>query len=334
LLRYLLFPFSLLYGLIIRLRHWLFDIGLLKSVTPKANYIVIGNLSMGGTGKSPFTRWLAEKLLPGYRIAILSRGYGRTTRGFRIVQSSDTAELCGDEPLEFRMSLPPQVTVAVCENRVQGIEELLKLPHPPELILLDDALQHRRLSGGFRILLTTWKRPYYKDFLFPVGYLRDEKKAAKRAHALVFSKCPELANEEMVEVAKRSGFDGPVSFCKLKYGEIQGKSAVQTSDTFMAITGIAHPEEFIAEAGRRVKIAEIRKFADHHTFSTAELQSMAAACKERQWSIITTQKDLMRLTPHLRQELDGINVTFLPVSPDFIAGESELLSQIRNYLHA
>ena len=221
-LRVLLWPFSVLYHGLTALRNRLFDSGWLQSTQPRGVFCLgVGNLSVGGTGKTPLTAWLLAHLRPRYRVATLSRGYGRRTRGFRLANAADTAETLGDEPLQlYRTCGGP---VAVAEDRAAGVAGLLALSPPPQLVLLDDAFQHRRLRPHLQLLLTDFSQPFYRDSLLPAGRLRESRHGAARADAVLVTKCPEnlsfLQKETMTRhIRAYAGRQTPVFFTGIRYG--------------------------------------------------------------------------------------------------------------------
>ncbi|WP_311195889.1 tetraacyldisaccharide 4'-kinase [Antarcticibacterium sp. 1MA-6-2] len=201
-LRKFLLPFSLLYGLVIRLRNWFYDKKILSSFSYSTPVIVVGNLSVGGTGKSPMIEYLLNLLLPQYKIATLSRGYGRKTKGYIELHGKEAAETVGDEPLQFKTKFPEAV-VAVDENRKQGIERIVS-EYQPEVILLDDAFQHRKIQAGFNILLTSFDNIYSEDRMLPTGNLREPKSGAVRADVIVVTKSPEnLSLHDQEKIGKK-----------------------------------------------------------------------------------------------------------------------------------
>ena len=189
LLRKLLFPFAILYGFITGIRNFLFDKGVLKSYSFDVPIIAVGNLSVGGTGKTPQIEYLIRLLSPSYKVATLSRGYKRKSEGFVLADSTSNAEILGDEPFQFYKKFN-NIQVAVDANRKNGIEKLLSQTNKPEVILLDDAFQHRKVKAGFYILLTSYDDLYSDDFILPTGNLRESRTGAKRANLVVVTKCP------------------------------------------------------------------------------------------------------------------------------------------------
>ena len=191
-MRFLLFPFAILYGLVVRLRHFLYDRGWLQSKQYPFPTLCVGNLAVGGTGKTPMVEYLV-RLLGEEQVAILSRGYRRKTKGFVLADTSATALTLGDEPFQYHRKFS-KATVAVCENRQEGIEQLLKRPNF-QVILLDDAFQHRKVQAGLNLLLTSYSQLYTNDFLLPVGSLRDIRSRAGKAQIILVTKCPNLSEE-------------------------------------------------------------------------------------------------------------------------------------------
>lgn len=338
-MRMLLLPFSWIYGLIIRIRNWGFDIGFIKSVSFNIPIICIGNLSVGGTGKSPMGLYLAKLLSEKYKVAILSRGYGRVSNGFRWVTPLSTAREVGDEPLQyFHSGLP--LMVAVCEKRVEGVKELLKSENPPEVIILDDAFQHRYILPGFNILLSDKNQPFYDDFMLPAGNLREPKSGSRRADAIVFTKCipsiDKAAQEEVGRKAKLTSFQS-LHFSYIHYREelmgmdgstLQLKSL--KSKAVFLFCGIANPsplQQFVAENCQQLKT---KFFSDHHDFSVADAIQLKseflkfAKAAEQASILVTTRKDQMRLMNkeiqyHLKElplYIVDIEVKFLPTAKD------------------
>ena len=189
LLRKILFPFSILYGIITAIRNYMFDVGFLKSYSFETPIIVVGNLSVGGTGKTPQIEYLIRLFSEKYQVATLSRGYKRKSEGFVLANASTVVEEIGDEPFQF-FSKFKTIQVAVDINRKNGIEQLLSQPQKPEVILLDDAFQHRKVKAGFYILLTSYADLYADDWMLPTGNLREYRSNANRAQVIIVTKCP------------------------------------------------------------------------------------------------------------------------------------------------
>ena len=330
-LRLLLFPFALIYGLIVFVRHQLYDLGVLTSTKFDLPLICVGNLSFGGTGKSPLIAAIVNQLSTEYNMASLSRGYKRSTRGFRLVEVTDSVSSVGDEPLQFKSTFNTQLTVAVCENRVQGVLNLLKLKPKTELVLLDDAFQHRKINPGLSILLTTYKDLYVDDELLPVGNLRDAKYAANRAEIIIVTKCPQnlsVNEQELISKKLKLKTKQSLYFSTIKYSELiySIKSELKLSDLndFILVTGIANPKpliEFLKSQGKKFKHHE---FADHHNFNLAEIDHLKSYKKP----ILTTTKDFMRL----KSNFDDKSLYHLPIQSQIIQKEKAFYDELRQFI--
>ncbi len=327
-IRFLLFPFSLLYGLAVVIRNALFDAGWLSARKFDIPVISIGNLVAGGTGKSPMTEYLVRMLKDRVSLAVLSRGYGRTTDGFRLVEVSTPAEIGGDEPVQMKQKFP-SVTIAVAEKRVEGIERL-QANH--QLILLDDAFQHRWVQPGFSILLFDYSTVYAPQFLLPSGNLREPMSGKKRAQVLVVTKTPELlASEEQERLRKRLN-PAPhqhLFFSWLRYGDLTalygGKtmlwSDLSSATEVLLITGIANPAPLLEKIRKVCPNVIHYRYPDHHTFSTKNIVKLASAGAGK--LIITTEKDAQRLrSPALLPLVRHLPIWYLPVQAE-LHGNSE-----------
>ncbi len=329
-LRSFLFPFSLLYGSVTFLRNKLYDLGWLPSKSYELPVIVVGNLTTGGTGKTPMIEFLANFLKEDHKIAILSRGYKRKTSGFLEVESSSTVAEVGDEPLQFKLKFP-SVTVAVCEDRQLGIE---KLKENVELILMDDAFQHRKVTPSFSILLTAFDNLYVDDWILPMGNLRESGSGARRADVVLVTKCPETTGlEEMDAIKKRlRPLPGqPVYFTKIVYGDnIMGSGDIRPlaslkNTEFTLVTGIANPDPLVTFLKGQGLYFTHRSFPDHHDFTKAELALM-----ENENTILTTEKDFMRLKPHIQKP----DLFYLPITIHFLKGaKTKFTDGILDHIH-
>ena len=306
-MRILLWPISFLYSIVLTVRHKLYDLGILKSLQFDYPIIGVGNLNLGGTGKTPTVEYLIQLLRPVFRVATLSRGYGRKTKGFKLADGTCTSEDIGDEPLQY-FSKFPDILVGVDENRIEGVEKLLMEKKHANLILLDDAFQHRRIKAGYNILLTEYQHLYCEDYLFPVGTLRDVRSAAQRADIIVVSKSPKNLHEadkkrkiKQLNPAKHQ----KVFFSYLEYEPLrplnEAAKLLGTSEPNSALLfcGIAHPKPLIDELTKRFNRLETVTFADHHPYSEKEITRIIErynALQGNQKIIITTEKDAARLT--------------------------------------
>jgi len=335
LLRIVLAPFSLLWYVGSSLLHHLYNIGYKPSVQFEVPVICVGNLAVGGTGKTPMVEYLLRLLAGQYRLATLSRGYGRRTRSIRLAQSDDTAETLGDEPYQFYTRFGQQVTVAVGEERLLAIPTILNEKPDTQVVVLDDAYQHRKVQPYYTLLLTTYERPFFQDVVLPGGRLREARRGAQRAHAVVVTKCPEgLPEAAMQAYQKRIGRytkpGTPVYFAGLQYGKptyfmgSDGQGARFNAQPVVLVSGIAHPQGFDAYARQHFTVVKHFMYADHHRFTSKEVQQVAAAAKAAHAVVLTTEKDSMRLRhPMYGHVMLGVHCFYLPIALYFIKGGKE-----------
>jgi tetraacyldisaccharide 4'-kinase len=341
-LRLLLLPFSLIYGMAIILRKKLYDWGIIRSVKFDLPVICVGNLAVGGSGKTPTTEYLI-RLLEEYKIAILSRGYGRKTKGFVLADYNSTAETIGDEPLQYYKKFK-NATVAVCEDRVKGIQEL-EADH--DLIILDDAFQHRAVSPGFNILLFEFKKLGTLQFLLPAGNLRDVFTSRKRADVLLVTKSPvpllHLAQQASINELQPNN-NQPVLHSYLKYtnlhhlykNEILTVGSIKDYSIFL-ITGIANPNPLIEELEKYSKTIMHEDFPDHYVFKTDDIEKFKTAfenCSKKEKIIITTEKDSQRLrATRFEDLLVNLPVYYLPIEVDLFEEDKITFDElILNYV--
>ncbi|MBT8185766.1 MAG: tetraacyldisaccharide 4'-kinase [Eudoraea sp.] len=294
-LRKIAFPVSLIYALVVYIRNFLYESGLLRSKSFKTPTICVGNLSVGGTGKTPMIELLIA-LLNGYKIAVLSRGYRRKTRGFILLSEESNAQQVGDEPLQIYAKYP-NIHVAVDEDRQHGISQLEE-SIVPDVILLDDAFQHRRVKAEFYILLSAYDNLYTDDWYLPTGNLRDSKHQAKRADVIIVTKCPENMSEaDQLRVISEinPGPDQEVLFSKLEYEDkIKGFNAgmplsALKQEKITLVTGIADPKPLLKYLRQMGLEFEHLAFKDHHFFSKKEVSLLRSKSY-----LLTTEKDYMR----------------------------------------
>lgn len=297
--RILLLPFGWLYGFITFIRNVFFDLGILSSYKIPSKSIVIGNLNVGGTGKSPHILYLFELLENQNPIAIISRGYGRKTKGLLVVETSSDAVNVGDEPLMFKKRLGEKATVVVSESREVGVKSVLS-KDPNSLILLDDAFQHRKVKAGFNIVLTDYNSPFYTDFMLPAGNLREWKSGKNRADCIIVTKCPqELSEVEEKAIIRKVNFKNEhVYFSEMIYGDLVsfGRNQ-QVIENVLLVTGIANPKPLENWLNRFYHVERMR-FPDHHNFSPtdiAEIHQKIDSFVNENSVIITTEKDFVRL---------------------------------------
>ena len=321
-LRIIAFPVSLIYAMVVYLRNILYDHGILSSMAFKTPIICVGNLSVGGTGKTPMIELLLA-ILQDKQIAVLSRGYKRKTKGFILIANTSDAEEVGDEPLQIFTKFP-MVQVAVDEDRQRGIS-IIEKKIAPELILLDDAFQHRKVRADFSILLSSYDDLYTDDWYLPTGNLRDSKNQAKRADIIVITKCPEQLreSEQQVIVKKiKPRADQQVLFSTLVYEDVLKGAASGTSlaglkqKQITLITGIAKPQPLIDHLNKTGLEFEHHAFKDHHFLTATELARFA-----NKPFLLTTEKDYMRTKDRLS------TLSYIEVRHKFLGAGLEILEQ-------
>ena len=339
-----LWPFSVLFGIGVRVRNLLFDVGWLHEERFPLPVICIGNLTVGGTGKTPHTEYLIRLLQNSFRLAVLSRGYKRKSKGFVLASSTSRMEDIGDEPYQMYTKFP-SVTLAVDENRCHGIEQLLAIKEPPiEVVLLDDAFQHRYVQADKNIVLIDYNRPVHEDCLLPAGRLRESVQALKRADYIIVTKCPKSIQPIEKRILSKHLKIKPYQqlfFTTLEYGKIkplfpQYESIVpDRSSSILCLTGIAQPGPYIDHLKTFTSdITEIR-YPDHHHFSKKDFQQIARAfesIENPKKYIFTTEKDAVRLKAcPLPEELQRV-IYYIPVEPVFIDQDDLLLNEISEYV--
>lgn len=324
--KWLLWPFSAIYWCITSLRNLCFDKGILESTSFNVFVVCVGNLSVGGTGKSPMIEYLIENFRESYNLAVLSRGYKRKTKDFIEVSIRHTAEETGDEPLQFKRKYPNQI-ICVDADRRNGIRSILKNHPQTEIILLDDAFQHRRVKPDFSILLSTYDSPYFKDFLLPIGRLRESRAGANRADVILFTKCPDklsVLTKNKIRGQVKPKPTQRVGFSQIKYGRkvisTEKKIDLNTFDDFYLITGIANPHPLLNFLNSHQKTFEHLAFPDHYHFTQHDIEQFESLSKP----ILTTEKDYVRLLGTLSHEL-----YYLPISVEV---DLDLKSVIEDYL--
>ena len=332
LLRKILFPFAVLYGFITSIRNFLFDKGMLKSHSFNVPIIAVGNLSVGGTGKTPQIEYLIRLLSPKYKIATLSRGYKRQSKGFVLADSTSNAEILGDEPFQFYTKFN-NIQVAVDADRKNGIEQLLYQQERPDVILLDDAFQHRKVKAGFYILLTSYGDLFCDDFMLPTGNLRESRSGAKRADIIVVTKCPaNLSLDEQNEIKSKLQLnsDQELYFSYIDYDDsvysedkVLKVSEIENVDKLL-LAGIAKPEPFFGYL--QDENVECLTYPDHHHFSEKELLEINNKSKNK--IIITTEKDFVRLKGSIPKE----QLFYLPIRSTFLSVSENFDKTITNYV--
>lgn len=316
LLRKILFPLAFLYWLITYIRNWLYDKGIFKSSSFNIQIIAVGNLSVGGTGKTPQIEYLIRLLSDDFKIAVLSRGYKRTSEGFILADENATASSIGDEPFQFYSKFP-KIQVAVDANRKNGIESLLQLANKPDIILLDDAYQHRKVKAGFYILLTAYDDLFCDDYILPFGNLREPSSGKKRADMIIVTKCPEdLSDLAQQKIREKLNVAQSVFFTTIQYDDYVFGNDRQLlvseikKESKVLVAGIAKPKLFFEFLKNDTD--ETLVFPDHHHFSKQDCEQILAKANGKK--IITTEKDFVRLNGLLPKA----QLFYLPIKSDFL----------------
>ena len=336
-IKYLLLPFSWLYGFITDVRNYLYDKGLWKSKSFDIPIINVGNITVGGTGKSPQVEYLIRLLKDNHKIVTLSRGYGRKTKGFRWASDKENAETIGDEPMQFYQKFGKEISVAVGEKRVEAIEQILSQRPDTQVIILDDAFQHRAVKPNLNILLMDYNRPIDEDYPFPAGRLRERRHGAKRADMLVITKCP-----DNLKIEEQSGLKNrlkpylkknvPVLFTKILYGEpINCRSGLmdfEVSQKILLVSGIAKPELFEAYCQKNFNVFNHLIYKDHYQYNETDLTSIYIQKQQAMTDlcVLMTEKDMVKFKPLLNHELlKDIPLFYLPIEVGFLNENDELI---------
>lgn len=339
----LLLPIAGLYGLGVRVRSALFDSGRWPERRFPLPLIGVGNLAVGGTGKTPHTEYLVRLLAPRWRTAVLSRGYGRRTKGFRLVTVGDVAADVGDEPLQMKRHFPA-VTVAVDADRCRGIDTLMASgAAAPQAVVLDDVFQHRHVRPGLNILLTDYGRLYVDDFLLPAGRLREPAGASRRAGVVVVTKCPpDLTAGACADVERRLALapGQRLFFTALSYqalrpldggSEAAGPVSLDGRHVLL-VAGIARPQPLVDELQRRGAVVTPLLFADHHAFTQRDVRCIAAAYDRLPRDgrlIVTTEKDAARFSPCVMPDARLRAAMWVqPVGIRFVDGKERQFNQL------
>ena len=333
-LRFFLFPFSFVYMLVTSLRNVFFDWGIFKEQVYEVPTLGIGNLSQGGTGKSVAIDYFLSAFKEDYALTVLSRGYGRLSKGFQMASAESTANTIGDEPMMFYQKHTSQ-RIAVCNNRREGMEKLLSSSSTdhPSFYLWDDCFQHRWVKPDLMILLTTYEKPYFKNFLFPVGTLRELSEGASRAKIIIVTKCPsDISDEERTCFKENMQLRShqQLFFSTIKYGSfIQNQHrelslSILEKISFVLVTGIANPSPLVDFLKRKYYAFEHMNYSDHHIFTDNDIEKIKEKSNGRM--VLTTQKDYVRLSTKFSSEL----LFFLSIEMEILGDqEKELLDLVR-----
>lgn len=340
-LPYVLKPLSWVYGIVTDVRNWLFEHNIFKQESFDVPVVSIGNLTVGGTGKTPHAEYVAGMLASTYKIAVLSRGYKRKTKGFILANSNSTPETVGDEPLQIFKKHGERVRVAVCENRRNGIREILRQFPDTQLIVLDDAFQHRYVKPKVNILLMDYNHPVYDDHLLPLGRLRENWKQSMRADMIVVTKCPPGLQPLSYRLIYKKLEIMPYQklyFSNYVYGSLTpvypddkpyyvDLASLSSKDTVMLVTGVANPRGFIRHFGCYPFKCVVCHFPDHHDFSREDVKKLYdkfQSLKGERKLIITTEKDSIRLAynPYIPASMKPF-MFYIPISVRMISGLNE-----------
>ncbi len=336
----ILFPFSVLYGLVVFVRNQLYDWNILKSTEFEVPVISIGNITVGGTGKTPHVEYLTELLKDKFKVVTLSRGYKRKTSGFLWVEKDSMVAEVGDEPLQMKRKFH-DVLISVCEKRVEGINKIMHSEEiqTPDVILLDDAYQHRKITPGINILLIDYNRPIKDDMLLPAGRLRESASQRRRANIIIFTKCPGKITPIMRRIMENNVHLKPYQemfFTTLDYhklvpvfsgAEIPEKLISAKKYDMLAVTGIASPfliYKYLEGVSHRLETLE---FPDHHNFSREDIRAIRSkfdAIDSANKIIVTTEKDAIRLNdmPDIDEQIKDV-LYYLPVKVRFLGEEGK-----------
>ena len=335
-LQKLAYPFAVLYGIITSIRNFLFDKNLLKSTKFKTPTLVVGNLSVGGTGKTPQIEYLIRLLQNDYKIAVLSRGYKRKSSGFIIADEKSNAALIGDEPFQYYKKFK-NILVCVDADRTNAIQQLEKLENPPDIILLDDAFQHRKVVGGFNILLTDFNNLYVNDSMLPTGNLRENKSGAKRAQIIIVTKCPKnLSEKEQLKITKKINpvKNQIVFFTAIDYNfTLKGSTAINLDELqnyeVLLVTGIANPDPLTQFLKDKNINFEHLEYPDHYNFNSEEIHQINQKLenlKSKNKLVLTTEKDYVRIFEKVK------NLHYLSIKTTFINHKNDFDKKIKNYV--
>lgn len=341
--RFLLSPLALLYGIAIYIRNWLFDLGILKSHSFSTPTICVGNLTVGGTGKTPHIEYLVNLLQNNFSVATLSRGYKRKTKGFLLANPASNAHDIGDEPMQIKLKFP-NITVAVDENRVRGINNLLESNPSIDVVLLDDAFQHRYVKAGLNILLTDYNNLIYKDYFLPVGRLRDSIVQKRRANTVIVTKCPanlKIAEQKAIAAKLKLSEKQELYFTSLKYGSLKpvfdDKNIDENSISncqIIALAGIANPIPFFEYLKNEYTVCDIMQYSDHYHFTETKIRAIFEKFSmhpNKPGAIVTTEKDAARIKVFKELPIEMRSAFYyIPIEVDFLNAQG---NDFNNKLH-
>lgn len=323
-INYWLLPLSWFYGLVVSIRNLMFDVGMLKSKAFPLPVICVGNITVGGTGKTPHTEYLIRLLSKTHQVAVLSRGYKRKSKGYILANEATPMQDLGDEPYQMKHKFP-QIHMAVDKDRCHGIEKLMKKEVQPltDAVILDDAYQHRYVKAGLNILLMDYHRPLHLDKLLPAGRLRESSSGSRRSDIIIITKCPHditPTERKGIERSLNAEKGQKVFFTTYQYPDkIEG-----IGENPLLVTGIASPQQMTYDLKKIIPTFELMSFPDHHNFTEQDINAIRTRAAGR--TILTTEKDATRL-----HGLDNLKV--IPIEVEFIDGKEEFDNIIRNYVN-
>ncbi|TLX77185.1 tetraacyldisaccharide 4'-kinase [Labilibacter sediminis] len=346
-IRLILFPIALVYGLVIRIRNRMFDKGKLPVQEYQVPLISVGNITVGGTGKTPLTEFIIKTLQQNYSLALLSRGYKRKTKGVVLADPSSTAYDIGDEPKQIKDKFE-RLQVAVAEKRVEGVNELLALPNPPEVIVMDDAYQHRYVKPGLSILVMDYNRPLWRDVMLPAGDLREPMNGKRRADIILVSKCPSELNEKkrmrilskLKPEAHQSVFFSTITYQKpepLYNTKVHLSDEALLNADVLLVTGIANPASLFQYLSRVSKQVHTLYYPDHYQFNAEDLEKIQSQFNKINSSkkiIMTTEKDSVRFRQVL-EENDSISkdIWYVPIEIQILNNQqNQFTEKIMSYV--
>lgn len=341
----LLYPISRLYGMGIAARNKMFEYGMLKQQEFDIPIVVVGNIAMGGTGKTPHVEYIVESFLGRRNIGVLSRGYKRATKGFVLATPQSRPEDIGDESYQIYRKFGPDITVAVCEKRSEGIRKMREINPKLDLIILDDAFQHRYVKPSASVILTEYNRPVFMDKLLPYGRLREPARALNRADIVVVTKCPPDMKDMDYRIFKENLNLFPYQklyFSRYNYGHLVPVFPEEASDipaidtlssdaSILVVTGVANPKPFVRFLRRHKAKVKLKRFADHHNFTSSDMEEITGLFDElpgKRKFIVTTEKDAVRIlnNPYFPHRLKK-SIFYVPIKVEFIdRGEPDFTS--------
>ncbi len=332
----LLFPFSILYHVVTAIRNRLYDSGIKPSAKFEIPIISVGNLSVGGTGKTPMIEYLLRLLTPDYHLATLSRGYGRKTKGIRIANDRDDASTVGDEPFQFYKKFKGKAIVAVGEERAFAIPHIINQHPDTHLVLLDDAFQHRKVQPAFQILLTDFNNLFMNDLLLPAGRLRESRTGAGRADVVVVTKCPSnVSDDQMIDMesAIRKYSNKAIFFTKICYRDIFPVNSMEDSpsDKIILVSGIANPKPMVQYLSHNFNLVKQFVFPDHYIYSKKDFRMICEAALKEHAVVVTTEKDVVKMDIE-KFTASSVSLNYLPIEIEFIKNGKEFDEMVLNVI--